>query len=664
MATTLPRHGFLLDGEGTSASRSGFPDHLKKVAATPPLPKVRVYEVAAPDPIYFDHLDEVGKGLGELKIEEGTREVFPAPVNSFKEAGLAKAVLQNIAPVSPWPVQSYLVPMVLAGRDLLVCAQEGSGKAAALCMLVVSELVRKAPEGGRTYGHCAEPRALLLVPNDKSASKIGEHAGKIAHQTGIRVVYSRAKNTQMHELGHGVDILISTPRHLINLLEKSRVTLEAIEYLVIYDICWMVDLGFEEELRMIVDMLPGKSSRQTLLSSDTFEPEVQKLAWDFLSNYLLISDGRMEFSVGLTKQTIKLVPEVDKIGSLLNVLREQSFTFAGVVYHRPTVVFMETRQDADFFRDLLYDKGFPTTVIFGDSFEETDRERKIICFQRGLTPILIAADAASLCFDVSKVNYVINYHLPKSIEEYIKRLRKFRRARRIGSVTSFFTESNQSIAKGLWELMIEAKLEVPEWLVDYADPDYSCRFKKLELQDEEHEKYRYDLAGSLVSRKFNDIRELVVAYAELNCKSRKKSSLEDDITRMSRVCCIAFEQQEEFKLLEFKFVKLIWQCFIPEKFGKTYHHYNFKAETKNNESGIWIQGTYFAESKRECGVQKYFCCLLEPSDNGQCYGCQNDVADIRHPTTGDYQKGTPDYVWPYDDDDVGMSDSDDDLMEF
>ena len=113
------------------------------------------------------------------------------------------------------------------------------------------------------------------------------------------------------------------------------------------------------------------------------------------------------------------------------------------------------------------------------------------------------------------------------------------------------------------------------------------------------------------------------------------------------------------QLLEFKFVNLLRYCCIPEFSGKKYWHYNFIAETKNSESGTWTRGTYFAETKLEHGVQNFFCCLLDLSDNGECYGCKNQKAEIQHPTRGDYQRATPDHDWPSNDDEI----SDDDSMD-
>ncbi|VAH75815.1 unnamed protein product [Triticum turgidum subsp. durum] len=615
-------------------SRHGvLPDQEDRIDLSPAtlLPKVRAYEMAG---------GEHAKGLAELKIVEGaignlSREALPGPVYGFQEVGLAEALLHNLARCqfeTPTPLQCYSIPMVLAGRDLLVCAHKGSGKTTALLIPVLSGLVTAPVAAART-----KPRALLLVPTARLAKQIGADIRKFSYRTGIRVHSKMKGKMQKCQLEASIDIVVSTPLRLINMVRTSQVSLEAVKYLVICELGLMLDMGFEKMLRKIVDdmHIPPKSARHTLLSSGTFQPAVQKLAWDFLSDYLFITDGRLEFSIGLTKQKIELASEAEKRGLLLNLLQKQSVSSAGMS-QLITVVFVETKGKADSLKNWLCNEGFPATVIFADSSQQ---------------------DAASPGLDVANVDHLINYDLPKSVEEYVERIRTFGR---VGSATSFFTESNRSIAKGLLELMIEANVEVPDWLLDYANPDYTCRSVELDSKDEENDKYRYDLARSLASRKIDNIYDLAGVWAELNCRRNKQSFDDSRITTMSKDCCIAFTQQEEYKFLKFYFVKVTQHCYSPESYGKTYWHYNFIAKIKS-KSGIWTEGIYFAERKLECGVETFCCCFLEPSDNGECYGCQHGKVKVRHPTRGDYERGTPDHVWLSDGD---CEISDDDMVDF
>ncbi|XP_048562631.1 DEAD-box ATP-dependent RNA helicase 52A-like isoform X2 [Triticum urartu] len=379
----MSRHGVLPDEE----DMIDLPPYISPATL---LPKVRAYEMAAPDSICVHHLvarpagDEHAKGLAELRIVEGaignlSREALPGPMYRFQELGLAEAVLHNLARChfeTPSPLQCYSIPMVLAGRDLLVCAQKGSGKTTALLIPVLSGLVTAPVAAGRTGRmKCVKPRALLLVPTARLAKQIGADIRKFSYRTGIRVHSKMKGKMQKCQLEAGIDIVVSTPLRLINMVRTSQVSLEAIKYLVICELGLMLDMGFEKTLRKIVDdmHIPPKSARHTLLSSGTFQPAVQKLAWDFLSDYLFITDGRLEFSIGLTKQKIELASEEEKTGLLLNLLQKQSVSSAGMSQLR-TVVFVETKGKADSLKNWLCNEGFPATVIFADSSQQ-ERER-------------------------------------------------------------------------------------------------------------------------------------------------------------------------------------------------------------------------------------------------------------------------------------------------
>ncbi|CAM0910124.1 unnamed protein product [Alopecurus aequalis] len=444
---------------------------------------------------------EVAKGFAGLEIENGSRrldkydipvevsgEGAPPPADGFREAGLAEAVLRNVARCgydNPTPVQRYSMPIVLSGRDLMACAQTGSGKTAAFCLPMVSGLVAAAAGGrggggGRgereaydydDYNRVARPRALVLAPTRELAAQIHEEAKKFSHQTGIRVkvAYGGAPiGQQLRDIERGVDVLVATPGRLVDMIERGNVSLEAIKYLVMDEADRMLDMGFEPQIRKIVDGMgmPRKSVRQTMLFSATFPPQIQRLASDFLSKYIFITVGRVGSSTDLITQKVEFVTNEKKRTYLLDLLQKQSFCSSDG--KQPlTLVFVETKREADSLRHWLYDKDFPATAIHGDRTQE-ERESALRSFKSGSTPIMVATDVVARGLDVPNVSHVINYDLPKSIEDYVHRIGRTGRAGNAGSATAFFTEQNHPIAKGLLELMTEAKQEVPEWLQDYA----------------------------------------------------------------------------------------------------------------------------------------------------------------------------------------------------
>ncbi|CAD6336394.1 unnamed protein product [Miscanthus lutarioriparius] len=432
---------------------------------------------------------EIG-GDGERRLDkydipvEVSGEGAPAPADGFEAAGLAEAVLRNVARCgydNPTPVQRYAMPIVMAGRDLMACAQTGSGKTAAFCLPVVSGLVAPAG-GGSGYGYgrrdrgsfdrIAKPRALVLAPTRELAAQINEEAKKFSFQTGLRVVVAYGGTpmyNQLRDLERGVDLLVATPGRLVDMVERSRISLEAIKYLVMDEADRMLDMGFEPQIRKIVDMMnmPKKSVRQTMLFSATFPPEIQRLASDFLYNYIFVTVGRVGSSTDLIEQKIEFVNDGEKRGFLIDLLQKQS---VGVANSKQplTLVFVETKREADSLRHCLQTKGFPATAIHGDRTQQ-ERESALKSFKSGATPIMVATDVASRGLDVPNVAHVINYDLPKSIEDYVHRIGRTGRAGKAGIATAFFTESNHPLAKGLLELMTEAKRDVPEWLVEYAN---------------------------------------------------------------------------------------------------------------------------------------------------------------------------------------------------
>ncbi|XP_047053648.1 DEAD-box ATP-dependent RNA helicase 52A-like [Lolium rigidum] len=494
-------------GEWTTVTRSGRSSHsgpagryptTTPAPAAPPRPAPKAGDVAKA----FAGLEMKAKAAAEAGAGRGGRldkydipvevsgEGAPAPAAGFEEAGLVEAVLRNVARCGydcPTPVQRYSMPIVLGGRDLMACAQTGSGKTAAFCLPVVSGLVSAdaaaAAGGGRgdrdafgydDYTRAARPRALVLAPTRELAAQIHEEAKKFSHQTGIKVKVAYGGTSmiqQLRDIERGVDILVATPGRLVDMIERGRVSLEAIKYLVMDEADRMLDMGFEPQIRKIVDGMgmPRKSMRQTMLFSATFPPQIQRLASDFLSKYIFITVGRVGSSTDLITQKLEFVTHDEKKTYLLNLLQEQSFCSSD---GKPlTLVFVETKRDADSLRYWLYNKGFPATAIHGDRTQE-ERESALRSFKSGLTPIMVATDVVARGLDVPNVSHVINYDLPKSIEDYVHRIGRTGRAGNAGSATAFFTEQNHPIAKGLLELMTEAKQNVPGWLEDYAGSGY------------------------------------------------------------------------------------------------------------------------------------------------------------------------------------------------
>ncbi|CAN1306869.1 DEAD-box ATP-dependent RNA helicase 37 [Linum perenne] len=401
---------------------------------------------------------------------------IPPPVNTFAEIDLGEAVNQNIRRckyVKPTPVQRNAIPILLAGRDLMACAQTGSGKTAAFCFPIISGIMRdnmvQRPRAPRT----AFPLALILSPTRELSSQIHDEAKKFSYQTGVRVVvaYGGAPiSQQLRELERGVDILVATPGRLVDLLERARVSLQMIKYLALDEADRMLDMGFEPQIRKIVEQcdMPPPGIRQTMLFSATFPKEIQRLASDFLANYIFLAVGRVGSSTDLILQRVEYVQDADKRSHLMDLLHAQKESEVnGKLQQSLTLVFVETKKGADSLEYWLCGNGFPATTIHGDRTQQ-ERELALRSFKSGRTPILVATDVAARGLDIPHVSHVVNFDLPNDIDDYVHRIGRTGRAGKSGLATAFFNDGNTSMARSLVELMQEANQEVPAWLVRYA----------------------------------------------------------------------------------------------------------------------------------------------------------------------------------------------------
>ncbi|KAK1648554.1 hypothetical protein QYE76_066359 [Lolium multiflorum] len=435
-------------------------------------------EEAAPEPVPFDEHQNTGINFDayeDIPVETSGREVPPA-VGTFAEIDLGAALNDNIRRckyVRPTPVQRHAIPISLAGRDLMACAQTGSGKTAAFCFPIISGIMRGPPvqRPQRSGSRTACPLALILSPTRELSMQIHEEAKKFSYQTGVRVVvaYGGAPITQqLRDLERGVDILVATPGRLVDLLERARVSLQSIRYLALDEADRMLDMGFEPQVRRIVEQMdmPPRGVRQTLLFSATFPGEIQRMASDFLENYIFLAVGRVGSSTELIAQRVEFVQEADKRSHLMDLLHAQRDS-ADQAKQALTLVFVETKRGADSLENWLCTNGFPATSIHGDRNQQ-EREYALRSFKSGQTPILVATDVAARGLDIPHVAHVVNFDLPNDIDDYVHRIGRTGRAGKSGLATAFFNDNNSSMAKSLADLMTESNQEVPAWLIRYA----------------------------------------------------------------------------------------------------------------------------------------------------------------------------------------------------
>lgn len=371
----------------------------------------------------------------------------------------------------PTPVQKHSVPIVMDGRDLMACAQTGSGKTAGFLFPILSSMYTHGPledpkeprvkQGYQSYKK-AYPQALILAPTRELVSQIYNEAKKFCYRSYVRpcVAYGGADiQQQLRLIDRGCHLLVATPGRLVDILERRRLSFKNIQYLVLDEADRMLDMGFEPQVRRIVEGedMPPPAQRQTLLFSATFPENIQSLARDFLKEYVFLSVGRVGATSENITQEIELVRDEEKRSRLLETLGKHKDE-KGL-----TLIFTETKRMADVVCQFLNDNQFSATAIHGDRVQ-SEREAALDLFRKGITPIMVATAVAARGLDIPNVTHVISYDLPNDIDDYVHRIGRTGRAGNTGLATAFFTNGNRFISGAMVKLLCDAKQEVPKWL--------------------------------------------------------------------------------------------------------------------------------------------------------------------------------------------------------
>ena len=357
----------------------------------------------------FGVLDDPSKQQTGINFEkyddipvEASGQNVPEPVLTFTNPPLDDHLISNIKLAHytvPTPVQKYSIPIVMGGRDLMACAQTGSGKTGGFLFPILSQAFINGPttapgqQGGGNFGRQrkAYPNSLILAPTRELVSQIYEESRKFAYRSWVRpcVVYGGADiGSQLRQIERGCDLLVATPGRLVDLIERGRISLANIKYLVLDEADRMLDMGFEPQIRRIVEGedMPGVQLRQTLMFSATFPRDIQMLARDFLKDYVFLSVGRVGSTSENITQKVEYVEDMDKRSVLLDILHTHG---AGL-----TLIFVETKRMADSLSDFLINQNFPATSIHGDRTQR-ERERALEMFRNGRCPILVATAVAA-----------------------------------------------------------------------------------------------------------------------------------------------------------------------------------------------------------------------------------------------------------------------------
>jgi ATP-dependent RNA helicase DDX3X len=391
---------------------------------------------------------------------------IPPPISSFEKLSLHPSMLENIRLakyVTPTPVQKVGIPILLNERDLMVCAQTGSGKTAAFLTPIISLCVTKNIKpivDNDSVRKQVCPVILVLAPTRELATQIFDEARKFTYRLGVRpcLIYGGVSTRdQMNDLRQGCSLLVATTGRLVDFIDRGIVSLKGVRFLVLDEADRMLDMGFERDIRRIADECTPKTHRQTLLFSATFPDEIKRLGSDFLKlDHVYVEIGVVGAACDNITQEIRQVSQRGKREELRKLLSE--------VGKRRIIIFVETKREADSLDDYLFRQGFPCASIHGDRTQQ-EREAVLLAFKRGQTPIMIATNVAARGLDIPDVKLVVIYDFPKNIDDYIHRIGRTARAGNIGKAVTFFTYDNEPMKEPLVAVLKSSNQQIPEFLL-------------------------------------------------------------------------------------------------------------------------------------------------------------------------------------------------------
>jgi len=358
----------------------------------------------------------------------------------------------------PTPIQHQTIKHVLEGKDLLGCAQTGTGKTAAFALPILQRLNSVPVPNPRHV------RVLVLSPTRELASQIGDSFARYGRHLHLRhtVVFGGVgQHPQAQALRQGVDVLVATPGRLLDLIEQRIAKLDKVGILVLDEADRMLDMGFIHDVRKIIAKLPKQ--RQTLFFSATMPHEIQALSKDILTNPAKIEVTPPATTVEKISQSLYHVDRHGKFGLLRKLLQEPAL--------KRTLVFTRTKRGANKLAEQLNAAFVKADAIHGNKAQSA-RERALENFKRGLTRVLVATDIAARGIDVDGVTHVVNYDMPDVPENYVHRIGRTARAGAEGSAIAFCSPEERSelhAVERLIRLRIPVK-PVPQGIAHPAPP--------------------------------------------------------------------------------------------------------------------------------------------------------------------------------------------------
>jgi len=394
-------------------------------------------------------------------------------IEDFRKSKLNDTLLARLKSLdfqTPTPVQKASIPATMLGRDIMACAQTGSGKTAAYLLPILNDLMEQGIKA--EPAHRQFPQVLIISPTRELAIQIYDQCRLFAKDSRIvaQCLYGGTDVRFIHQKisESGCNVLIGTPGRINDFLEREYLGLNKLQYFVLDEADRMLDMGFGPIMKQLATgyRMPRPGKRKTLMFSATFPQTIQQFAADFMdSEYLFIKVGVVGGACADVSQEVLIIgsEESKKSGKLEELIKEVAET------RQRTLVFVETKIKADFIACMLSQTNVPTTSIHGGRLQP-ERESALADFRSGVCPILVATSVAARGLDIPEVEHVINYELPREIEEYVHRIGRTGRCGNLGKSTSFYDpEKDCHLAAHLVKVLSDATQPVPDWLVAEAE---------------------------------------------------------------------------------------------------------------------------------------------------------------------------------------------------
>ena len=386
---------------------------------------------------------------------------------SFKNLGLSAQILRALSEqnyTEPTPIQKQAIPTILEKKDILAAAQTGTGKTAGFTLPLLENLREHSPAKGRK-----RVRALILTPTRELAAQVGESVeiyGKYLPFTSTTIFGGVGINPQKAKLKKGVDIIIATPGRLLDLVGQKALDLSHVECLILDEADRMLDMGFINDIKKILALLPKK--RQNLLFSATFSPEIKKLANTLLNSPIIIEVAKQNSTADQIKQLVYSVDKARKRELMIHLIKTHKW--------KQVLIFTRTKHGANRLAQQLDKQKITSAAIHGNKSQGA-RTKALADFKSGTIRVLVATDIAARGIDIDQLPHVVNFELPNIAEDYVHRIGRTGRAGNDGEAISLVCIDELELLANIEKL---TKNKIHKTVIKEFKPDPSIKAEPIQ----------------------------------------------------------------------------------------------------------------------------------------------------------------------------------------